>query len=76
VLSFHAFNVQAFRPSIVAVRRHFWIDRHAKLLHDDIHETGLAPSENQSFGIVGVLMFGSLSENRIHELHLRLIDPT
>jgi hypothetical protein len=36
----------------------------------------LAPSENQSFGIVGVLMFGSLSENRIHELHLRLIDPT
>jgi hypothetical protein len=50
--------------------------RHAKLLHDDIHETGLAQSEKQSFGIVGVFMFGSLSENRIHELHLGLVDLT
>jgi len=74
--AFDRFDVQTFRPSILAVRCHIWIYRYPKLLHNCIGETGFTQNENQSFIVVGVFMFVSLPENRVHELHLGLVDPT
>jgi hypothetical protein len=76
MLSFDRLDVQAFRASLVAIWCHFWIYRNSKLLHDRISKTGFTHNENQSFGVIGVFMFESLPKNRIHELHLGLVDPT
>ena len=70
----YPFDVQTFGASFLHVWSHLRIYRHAKLLYDHVCETRFTHNESQRFFVVGVLMFVSLPENRIHELHLGLVD--